>query len=258
MRFTEFLGIILLLFTAVYCAAQSQTLYDNFDSRFINPSLWNTVCSTSELSQECVIEIQDEHLRVARRVTGDTGSNNGTQYGEATAFFFNPLPIKSITADIVVRSIEESPCAANPQFGGHGDILARFFNAGNGTQSDDVGATLFLGRAASDPKGQLTVAGNFFHNGDYSHFIWLGNVAMGTPVTATLTWDQFNHRFLYSWTNKLTHVTTSGTLPYNFSDTTPPADPEKKLQVEIFPANCTAKQTWVYADTLFGNVYVGQ
>ena len=148
--------LAMLVLATLPCAAQTVTLYDDFDHRYINPALWNTVCGTSELSQECVIEIQDEHLRLARRVTGDPGSNTGLQYGQATAFFFNPVPIKGITADMVVRRIDEQPCAANPSFGSHGDIIARFFNAGNGTENDDVGASLSVGRAASDPKGQLT------------------------------------------------------------------------------------------------------
>jgi hypothetical protein len=250
--------LAILILGTLPCAAQTLTLYDNFDHRYINPALWNTVCGTSELSQECVIELQDEHLRLARRVTGDPGSNTGLQYGQATAFFFNPMPIKGITTDMVVRRIDEQPCAANPSFGSHGDIIARFFNAGNGTESDDVGAFLSIGRAASDPKGQLTVIASYFHNGDYSHNLWLGTVPVGTPVTVTVRWDQANHRFLYSWTDKTTNVMTSGVWPYPFSDTTPAADPEKHLDVELFPSNCTAVQTWQYAETLFSNVYIEQ
>ena len=146
---------------------------------------------------------------------------------------------------------------ANPGFGGFAAVLARFFNAGSGDPSDDVGASLHFGRVSSDPKGQLTVLAVSFHNGNYS-FIWLGNVLLGTPVTATLTWDQANHQFLFSWTNSVTHVKTNGAMPYSFSDTTPAADPTKSLELELFPANCTARQTWVYTDARFDNVYIGQ
>ncbi len=250
--------VTLLLFASLFCAAQTTTLYDNFNRRFINPSLWNTSCFSTTLSQECATEIKAGHLRLVRRITGNTDSDTGTQFGSASAFFFNPAAIKSITTDLAVQDIEEAPCAANPGFEGHADIIARFFNAGDGTENDDVGATIFIGRSASDPKGQLTIAGNFFHNNDYSHFIWLGTVQMGTPITATVAWDQANHRFLYSWTNKITHVTTPGMLSYSLSDTTPAADPEKHLDVEIFPANCTATQTWVYTEALFDNVFIGQ
>ena len=60
------------------------------------------------------------------------------------------------------------------------------------------------------------------------------------------------------WTNKITYVTTPAMLSYGFSDTTPAADLEKHVDVELFPANCTASWTWVYSDALFDNVYVGE
>jgi hypothetical protein len=247
-----------LLFAAVSCAAQTTTLYDNFNQRFLNPALWFSVCGGFSVNEECATDIQLGHLHLERALTGNTDTDTGNNGGSATAFFINPLPIKSITADIVVRGIEELPCAANPGFGGHADIIARFFNAGNATQDDDVGASIFFGRSASTPKGQLTVGANFFHNNDFSHFISLGTVSIGTPVTATVAWDQANHRFFYSWTNKLTHVTIPAVLPYSLSDTTPAADPEKHLDVELFPSNCTATQTWIHADALFDSVYIGQ
>lgn len=247
-----------LLFGGLQCAAQTVTLYDNFNQRFLNQALWFSVCGGFSVTEECATDIQMEHLHLARGLTGNSDSDTGSNYGTATVFFLNPVPIKRITADIMVRNIDELPCAANPGFGGHADIIARFFNAGDGTQSDDVGATIFIGRSVSDPKGQLTVAGNYFHNNDYSHFIWLGTVQIGTPITATVAWDQANRRFLYSWTNKLTRVTTPGVLTYNLPDTTPAADPEKHLDLELFPANCAATQTWLGADALFDNVYVGQ
>lgn len=250
--------LTLVMLAALSCAAQTTTLYDNFNQKFLNQSLWFSVCGGFSVNENCATDIQFGHLHLKRGQTGNSDSNAGTNYGQATVFFLNPVGIKSISADIAVLNINELSCAANPGFGGHADIIARFFNAGAGTESDDVGATIFVGRSASDPAGQLTVAGNYFHGNDYSHFIWLGNVTLGTPITANVTWDEPNHRFLYSWTNKLTHVATHGMLPYSLSDSSPAADPEKHLDVEIFPANCTATPTWVEADALFDNVYTGQ
>ena len=43
-------------------------------------------------------------------------------------------------------------------------------------------------------------------------------------------------------TNKLTHVTTVGNMPYSFSDT-PVAGPAKVLQTAGFARNCTANST---------------
>ena len=52
-------------------------------------------------------------------------------------------------------------------------------------------------------------------------------------------------------------MTTAGTMPYAFSDTSPVAGPAKNLEVNGWAANCTANQTSNYVDALFGNVYVG-
>jgi len=246
------------LLASLPCAAQAVSLYDNFNQRFLNQALWFSTCGGFSVNENCATDIEVGHLHLARGLAGNTDSNTGTNGGAATVFFLNPTPIKSITSDIIVLNIDELTCAANPGFGGHADIIARFFNAGDGTESDDVGASIIFGRGASTPRGQLFVIASYFHNGDFSHTVFLGNAQIGTPVTATVAWDQPNHRFLFSWTNKLTHVTTPGVLSYSFSDTTPAADPEKHLDVELFPANCTATQAWVNANALFDNVYVGQ
>ena len=175
-------------------------LYDDFNHEFLSPALWNTFCYASNVSLECAVEIQDGQLRLARRIPGQKNSNAGFQVGVTTASFSNPASIKSITTDLVIRDIRESPCTANPSYGGNAGIVATFFNAGSGDPSDDVGAQLLLGRVFSDPPGQLTVLGQFFQNGVYTYF-FLGNVSLGTPVTVTLTWDKPNHQFLTNWTN---------------------------------------------------------
>lgn len=51
MRHKGFLGV--LLFATLYCAAQTQTLYDNFDHRFLNQSLWYSVCAGFSVNEEC-------------------------------------------------------------------------------------------------------------------------------------------------------------------------------------------------------------
>lgn len=270
MRHKGFLAV--LLFASLSCAAQTTTtLYDNFNQRFINEALWFSACGGFSVTENCATDIRfgegnsdgntgaNGQLHLARGMTGNSNSNTGTNYGTAEVFFVNPVPIKSITADITLLNAEVLTCAANSAFSfGQAIIIARFFNAGNGTESDDVGASISVGRSAFTPEEQLDVSAGFFHNGDFSHNLFLGNIPIGTPITATVAWDKANHQFVFSWTNKLTHVTTPGVLSYSFSDTTPAADPEKHLNVEIFPANCTATRAWVSADALFDNVFIGQ
>jgi hypothetical protein len=251
--------ISLLIFAALPCAAQDLILYDKFDHKFINPSRWAyAFCfSGSGIELECVREIRDERLHLGHRSFGLTNSDSGQQNGGAGVGFANSQTIRTIKTDLVVRSVLEVPCAANPSFGTSAGIWGTFFNAGSGNPNDDVGAQFGVTRFSSSPTGQLTVRGQTFHGDVYSDFFILGNVPIGTPITITLNWDQPHHQFVISFTNKATKVTTTGIMPYAFSDITQVAGPAKTLGANGWASNCTANPTSNYVDALFGNVYVG-
>src|ERR1700720_2235878 len=80
---------------------------------------------------------------------------------------------------VVVRAIEEAPCAANLQFGGQVQINATFFNAGSGVPSDDVGASFAFSRASSDPKGQIFVRAQIVQGFNYFGFVPIGHISTG-------------------------------------------------------------------------------
>ena len=239
-------------------SALTTTLYDNFNLSRLNDTLWNTSCSSATRSEECVITIQSGKLRITRRVAALRNSETGYQWGGAGANFANPLSIKSITADVVVKSVVEQVCAATPELGGNATIFAMFFNDGSGDPNHNLGASLLVGRISSDPKGQLDVLGQMSLGYTPLQTIGLGTVPMATPITATVQWDQPNHQFVLSWTNDVTHLTTTGTIPYTSSDTKPPVNPNNSLSVNVFPANCTAHDTWLAVDSTFDNVYISQ
>jgi len=257
------LGLVVSVCLSHKAYAQSSTnfvLYDNFDERFLSPLKWNTfgACFTSNrMELECVREIRDEQLRLAHRTFGQRDSDTGTQVGEASLFFANPATIKGITTDLVVRRTQESSCAANPQYlGTRAHIHAIFFNSGSRNSNDDVGAQFVFGRSFSDPQGQISVFSQIFQGNNYIGFIPLGTFNIGTPITATVIWDQPNHQFIASWTNRITQVKTETTMPYGYADTTPATDPSKRLSVVTFAANCTAQADWAYIEANFGNVYI--
>jgi hypothetical protein len=205
---------------------------------------------------ECVRSIRTGKLLLAHRNFGQRDSDTGNQFGSSFLNVINPGPITSITADIVVRAIEEAPCAANPQFGGAVQINATFFNTGTGNSADDVGVQFVLSRMFTDPKGQLFVWAQIFQGFTYFGSVPIGNATIGTPITATLTWDRANHQFIATQTDDITHVKNQITLPYSFSDSTPATNPAKQLTVVNFPANCTRHPAWVYTEAAFDNVRV--
>jgi hypothetical protein len=235
-------------------------LYDNFDERFLNPLKWipfGACYTTNGMELECVREIRDENLHLAHRMFGNRDSNAGFQFGGANVFFVNPSGIKSIRSDLVVRDVEEANCAANPSIGGQASIDANFFNTGTGSPNDDVAGHILFGHHFSDPPGHITVFGQISQGNNFFFYLPLGQTTMGTPIRATLTWDQPNQRFLVSWTDLVTNIKTEGIMPYTFPDSTPATNPLKLLQANTFPANCTTNSTWVYINTTFRNVYIG-
>ncbi|HVP54396.1 MAG TPA: hypothetical protein VMU45_05310 [Candidatus Eisenbacteria bacterium] len=252
--------LAVLLFATLPCTAQVLTLYDNFDHKLLDLSRWPyAFCFSSDGPElECVREIKDQQLHLAHRGFGLTTSDTGQQNGGAGIGFANSETIKAVKTDLVVRSVLEVPCAANPSFGTSAGIWGTFFNSGSGDPKDDVGAQLGVTRFSSDPAGQLTVRGQTFHDGVYSDFFVLGTVRIGTPITITLRWDRPNHQFVISFTNKITGVTRTEAMPYAFSDTTPVAGPAMTLGANGWAANCTANSTSNYVDALFGAVYVGR
>lgn len=240
-------------------SAQKSIPYDDFNQRLLNPLKWNTfgACFTENgLELECTREIQGGQLRMVHRNFGQRDNDVGFQFGSASLSFANPASIKRITTDLLVRNIEESGCAANPQFGGAAHIDATFFNTGTGDPNDDVGGHVAFGRAASDPAGQLTAYGQISQGYNYFAYFPLGTVPMGTPVTVTLLWDQPNHQFIAGWANRITHEKTQSLMPYTLADTSAATNPSKVLTVNTFPSNCTANATWVYIEANFDNVFI--
>ena len=254
------LGLVVSVSLSHKVYAQSSTnfvLYDNFDERLLSPLKWNTfgACFTSNgMELECVREIRDENLHLAHRNFGNRDTNVGFQAGQANVSFVNPSRIKGIASDLVVLSVAESNCPANQSFQPAAHIDAHFFNAGTGNSSDDVGGQLAF---QADPSGSVFVFAQISQGNNFFSFLPLGNTSTRTPLRATLTWDQPNHRFLVSWTDLLTNIKTEGIMPYSFtSDSAPATNPTKDLSVNTFPANCTANPTWQYIHATFSNVYV--
>jgi hypothetical protein len=174
---------------------------------------------------ECVREIQAGQLRLAHRNFGQRDSDVGFQFGSDTLTIANPASITNIVTDLTVRDVEETNCPANPQLGAAASVDGIFFNSGTGNSNDDVGGHLVFGRTFTDPKGQITVFGQINQGPSFFGYTWLGIVQMGTPVSATLTWDKTNHQFLIGWTNLTTGAKTQCTMPYSLSDTAPPTSP---------------------------------
>jgi hypothetical protein len=96
-------------------------LYDDFNQPLIDPLRWTFggACWSSNFNEmEMCSGDPEGKLLLAHRNFGQRDTDTGNQFGQASLSMANPASIKSISAGVVVRGIEEVPCAANPQFGG--------------------------------------------------------------------------------------------------------------------------------------------
>jgi hypothetical protein len=82
-------GVFLFLFVSVPAQAQL-VLYDDFNSRFIDPGKWVVNQSGNDSSREYVREIQSNRLRMAIRNYGDTNSDSGGRFDGT--FLESPIP----------------------------------------------------------------------------------------------------------------------------------------------------------------------
>src|ERR1700746_369231 len=122
--------LAMLILATLPCAAQTLTLYDNLDHKFINPSKWAyAFCfSSNGLELECVREIRDEQLHLVHRHFGVNADDGGQQNGSAGGSSAKAQNIRPIPTDVTVRSNLEVACAANPNFGSNTGLWGTFFN----------------------------------------------------------------------------------------------------------------------------------
>jgi len=191
---------------------------------------------------------------------GDGGSDSGEQFSSDELLFTNPNAIQSVTADATVLQpqLVACPTTTNGQPTRTVEkISGIFFNTGSGDPADDASEFEFFYADASNPS-TITV-GNWFCAGSNGPCYGnnFGTYAVGTPLTATNTWDKANHQFISTVKAKWeVGPGTRAVLPYSVSDATPPVNPERALEVTVATSNCTSTRTFAHAETFYDNVIV--
>ena len=107
----------------VRVGSASAPVYDNFNSKWLDPSKWtiNANC-WNRLPMKCVREIQSGQLRLLVRGLGSGSTDSGDQNASSFLAFLNPGSIRSITTTVTVRAADGVACATNPLIGtGKGD-----------------------------------------------------------------------------------------------------------------------------------------
>jgi hypothetical protein len=230
-------------------------LYDNFNSRFIDPAKWIAQWQCGGTIMECVREIQDEHLRLRVRGYGASDSNEGTQFG-SSGLSLAASSATDIAADLVVRRSATQACSTNPGFSGHAQALisGSFFNGGGGTPDDDVQAYFQLDRYAFYQAGTVQAGGFLKYQGQFFDNVDLGLVNIGERVRIELRWDRPNHQFVVRVFHPDSGAVSEQNMPYAISDTTPAVSQFKNISANVFPANCFGSRVSSELEILISDV----
>jgi hypothetical protein len=194
-------------------AADSWTLYDNFNSEFLDFDNWTPSESTSGgvVIFEVVREIEVRKLSMRTRAYGPTSGEYPQQRGDNNILFPDPDSIHGLKASIRVNEVEATQCPGQDPTRAAARIQGYFFKTGdcsNGAcngSGNSVGAQIFIGRFSNsdDRPNLLSVVGRVIRCYDQACFYHefqdypLGTIAIWQWATVSLEYDSVNDQFIF-------------------------------------------------------------
>jgi len=273
--------VLIVIFTGISSQAQVPplTLYDNFESKYLDPDLWFAVGSatTGGTVLDTARQIKTEPISGKKvlyflyRSYGDTGSDTGAPRLLNRLTFPSGGNITTIQSKVMVKKVEAGKCLTPGA--DDTDVEARiggfFFNTGTPTPGDatgDVFASIALRRLSSSTSKPtvLEVVGSAFHysnascttGSDVGTEQILGTVSTGQWVKLRITWDQAGDRFIFQKGKD-----PEKNLSYSpLSDTSAPGSENgglKRLDLFELVANCTSVPRPVgHIEVYFDDVFI--
>jgi hypothetical protein len=223
MKFVLCFSIILLITMSSPSAkaADPWTLYDNFNSEFLDIGKWgeSQTKTGGVVALEEVREIEGQRLYMLIRAHGPT--QGGMQRGDKSIAFPQPNTIRGVKASIKVSEVEATQCPitnsqstrARARFSGS------FFNTLGGCgslptpcgQAYDAVAQILIQRHSNSPDkpGILRIVGEVFECLDSSCFqnsnyqsVELGTVRVGQWATVSVELDDIYNQFIFQLDKK--------------------------------------------------------
>lgn len=273
-KWTVGVGTLVLLALALPQAGVAQlVLYDNFNSKHIDPAKWSGFQFYNPDQREAVRELvspngMGQHSNGGRRLhiserdyatTTDDYGSNGDTFGLE---FADPAAVTEVSFTVAVNDAEAVACTSNPsQTVTDAEFRGTFFNTDPSptSQIGDVVAVVSVTRSPNDAGSALNVVGFYTRCEDQYcgsqttlAVRSLGHVEPGVAATLRIKWDQRNHQFIF----QLNHQPPVA-LPYTVSDTTPPVFLDKFIGLARVVAHCTTTpRAYTAIDAYFDNVYV--
>ena len=212
--------LLLMISTPLAKASDSWTLYDDFNSKFLDIDNWTASEYTTGgvVILEGVREIEGHRLYVRTRTHGPTWDDGNLQRGDNRIIFPNPKAdsILGIKASIKVNEIEVTQCPYDEQpTRAWARVQGYFFKEVDCSDptvyqcqgsNNSVGAQIRIERVSNsqDPEGILRIVGIIFRCDDpncFSTYVYynetLGTIRVGQWATVSLEWNPGSNQFIF-------------------------------------------------------------
>ena len=262
-------GLLLLGFASV--SEAQLVLYDDFNSKPINPAKWSGFESDfgpAAPNTETARKIANGKLNLVLTSYGRTDSDTGTLGNALVSLEINnPTVVTTIQVDVTVKSAKVRGCAFNttatraaarvmgdffsdgtsPGPGDRtGDIIAGTVSQRDSLAGDQIVA--FVARCTNASCGSSTTLASQ---------VFAATWTKGVADTIRMQWLPSPTKQFVFTLNPAGPSPETHTLSYAVSDTTPPVLPHRRLYTLTRPANCmSGPRTSATAKVVFDNVMV--
>jgi hypothetical protein len=260
-------SLVLLTIALPKAGVAQLSLYDNFNSKRIDPSKWIGEPSSPTGSdidrREVAAELVGEGnrrlhlLETVYSATIDDNGIGGTGFGLG---FANPSKVTAVSFTLAVNQEASVGCPNSAAFGDAG-FFGDYFNPAGGQdgQTGDIVASIGISRLSTDSGTSLDVNGSVSQCADSKcnnqttlSFEDFGLAELGSTNTLSVKWDQPNHQFVFR-VNKKPPVGLKYTVPDGF----PPGLTDRSFFVFGSVPHCTTKpRPFASVEALFDDVYV--
>jgi hypothetical protein len=261
-------ALVLMTLTLSKAGFAQLVLYDNFNSKRIDPSKWigeppSLPGGSNKDRREVAVELvgeKDRRLRLFETAYSATNDNNGASGSGFGLGFAVPSKVTAVSFTLAVNKELSLGCTANPAFATAG-FFGDYFNSTRPQHgaTGDIAAGIGISRFSTDTGTALEVSGSISQCGDPKcdgqtilSFQDLGPVQPGSTNTLAVIWDHANHQFIFRLNNNPPVAST-----YTVSDGFPPGLPDKSFFVFGSVPHCTTTpRPFASIDAFFDNVYV--
>ena len=260
-------SLVLLTIVLSKAAVAQLVLYDNFNSKRIDPSKWTGEPSSPSGSdidrREVAVELVgggNRRLHLLETVYSATTDDNGMGGSGFGLGFAAPGKVTAVSFTLAVNQETSLGCPNSTAFGDAG-FFGDYFNptGGQDGQTGDIVASIGISRFSTDSGTSLDVNGSVSQCADSKcnnqttlSFEDFGLVELGSTNMLSVRWDQPDHQFVFRVNNN-PPVPVKYTIPDGFS----PGLADRSFFVFGSVPHCTTKpRPFASVDALFDDVYV--